>query len=85
VKLKVQEEEEVLTLELESFFPSRSSINLHTNSSLLFACLSNAKLIMDGTSSRESGGLGHTSSVTSVLRMMIVIVSLRMAPYRITS
>ncbi len=39
-------EAEGLTLVASSFFPSRSSINLHSSSSVLFACLSNAELIL---------------------------------------
>jgi hypothetical protein len=35
---------------------------------------------MDWTSSRESGGLSHTSGVTSALRVMIGTASLRTAP-----
>jgi hypothetical protein len=85
VKLTLQEQEEGLTLELASFFPSHSSINLRINSSLLFACLSNAELIMDCTSSRESDGLGRTLSITSALRMMVSVASSMMAPYRVTS
>jgi hypothetical protein len=38
--------EEGLALVVSSFFPSRSSINLHNNSSVLLACLANAELIM---------------------------------------
>jgi hypothetical protein len=78
--LTMQEEEEGLTLESVSFFPSRSSISLHISSTLLFACLSNVELIMDWTSSRERDGLGHTSGVTSALWMMIGVASLRTAP-----
>jgi hypothetical protein len=43
----MQEEEEGLALELVGFFPSRSSIKLCINSSLLFAYLFMAKLIID--------------------------------------
>jgi hypothetical protein len=80
-----EEEEEELTSELVSFFLSRSSTNLRTSSSLLFAYLSNAELIIDCTSSRESDGLGRTSGVTSTLRMMIGDEAMRMTPYRVTS
>jgi hypothetical protein len=41
VKLTTQVEEEEITLVASYFFPSRSSINLHSSSLVLFACLSN--------------------------------------------
>jgi hypothetical protein len=46
VKLIAQVQEEGLTLVASGFFPSCSSINLHNSSSVVFACLSNAKLII---------------------------------------
>jgi hypothetical protein len=67
------------------FFSSRSSINLCNDLSVLFACLSNAELSIDWISLREGDGLGRTSGVTSALRMMIEVVSLRTVPYHITS
>jgi hypothetical protein len=63
------------------FFPSRSSINLHSSSSILFVCPSNAELIMFWTSLREGDGLGHTSG----LMKMIGVVFLRTVPCHITS
>jgi hypothetical protein len=46
VKLIAQVEEEGLTLVASQFFLSCSSINLHSSSSVLFTCLSNAELII---------------------------------------
>jgi hypothetical protein len=72
-------------LETSSFFPFRSSINLQNSSSILFACLPKAELIITWTSLREGDGLGHTSSITSGLLKMIGVVSLRTVPCRVTS
>jgi hypothetical protein len=67
------------------FFPSCSSINLHSSSSVLLTCLSNAELIIFRTSLKEGDGLGHTSGIISGLMKMIGVVSLRIVPYRVTS
>jgi hypothetical protein len=81
VKPTAQVEEEGLALVALSFFLSRSSINLCSSSSVLFACLSNTELIMLWTSLREKDGLGSTSGLVKT----IGIVSLRTIPCRVTS
>jgi hypothetical protein len=47
VKLIAQVEEEGLTLVASSFFPSHSSINLYSSSSVFFTYLSNAESIIN--------------------------------------
>jgi hypothetical protein len=84
VKLTTQVEEG-LALVASSFFPTCSSINLRSSSSVLFTCLSNAELIMFSTSLREGDGLGRTSGITSGLVKTIGVVSLRTVPCRVTS
>jgi hypothetical protein len=85
VKLTVHVEEEWFVLVASNFFPSRSSINLRSNSLVLFACLSNAEVIMFWTSLREGDGLGHTSCITLGLVKMIGVVSFRTVPCHVTT
>jgi hypothetical protein len=84
-KLTAQMKEERLTLASLYFFPSCSSINLCSSSSVLLAYLSNAKLIMTWTSLREGDELGRTSGITSGLLKTIDLVSLRTVSCRVTS
>jgi hypothetical protein len=74
-----------INIKVIKFFPSRSSINLRSNSSVLLACLSNVEFIIDWISLREGDGSGRNSGVTSGLRNMIDVVSQRTVPYRVTS
>jgi hypothetical protein len=57
------------------FFLTCSSTNLCSSSLVLFACLSNAELIIDSIIFREGDGSSHTSGVTSGLLKMISVVS----------
>jgi hypothetical protein len=85
VKLTAQVEEEGLPLVASNFFSSYSSINLRSSSSILFACLFNAELIIAWISLREGDGSSHTSGITSGLLKTISVVSLRTVPCRVTS
>jgi hypothetical protein len=75
MKLTTQVEEEGLTLVVSKISLSHSSTNLRSSSSVFFACLSNAKLIIASISLWEGDGLGRTMGIISGLLKTIGVVS----------